>query len=113
MATIYVDGKAIEVPNEESVRRPPPSREYEPVQADFFNVEEMVDSIVCKTKFMLELYKKYRKSFENKKELGTSPLFRWGEEKELLLQTIDEKDFFQFLEKLKPALERIIQKVAE
>ncbi|MBN2237332.1 MAG: nucleotidyl transferase AbiEii/AbiGii toxin family protein [Bacteroidales bacterium] len=76
------------------------------------NIEEMVDSIVCKTKFMLELYKKYRKNFENKKELGTSPLFRWGEEKELLLQTIEEKDFFQFLEKLKPALERIIQKVA-
>ncbi|WNZ29465.1 MAG: nucleotidyl transferase AbiEii/AbiGii toxin family protein [Candidatus Bathyarchaeota archaeon] len=77
------------------------------------DIEEMIDSIVCKTKFMLELYKKYRKNFENKKELGTFPLFRWGEEKELLLQYIDEKDFFQFLEKLKLTLQKIIQKIAE
>lgn len=43
MATIYVDGKPIEVPDAETVNRPAPSNEYEPVQADFFDVEKMVE----------------------------------------------------------------------
>lgn len=43
MATIYVDGKPIEVTDENAINRPPPSREYEPMQADFFEVEKMVE----------------------------------------------------------------------
>ena len=77
------------------------------------DLEDIYDPIVSKTKFMLDFYEKYRENFEKKKSLVTSLPFRWGEEKELLLQPIDEKDFFKFLEKLKPALKRIIEKIAE
>jgi predicted nucleotidyltransferase component of viral defense system len=76
-------------------------------------VEDMYDPIVSKTRFMLDFYEKYRKNFEAKKEIVTSQSFRWGEEKDLLLQPIDEKEFFTFLEKLQPALKTIIEKVTE
>ena len=71
----------------------------------------MYDPIVSKTQFMIDFYKKYRKNLEAKKDLVTSQPFRWGEEKELLLQPIDEKEFFKFLEKLKPFLKRVIKGV--
>jgi predicted nucleotidyltransferase component of viral defense system len=74
--------------------------------------EEMYDPIVIKTRFMLDFYKKYRKNLEAKKELVTSKPFIWGEEKELLLQQIDEKELFKFLEKLNPFLESIIEEVS-
>ncbi|MFH1547589.1 MAG: nucleotidyl transferase AbiEii/AbiGii toxin family protein [bacterium] len=73
--------------------------------------EDMYDPIVSKTQFMLDLYKKYRKNLEAKKDLVKSQPFRWGEEKGLLLQPIDEKEFFKFLEDLKPFLNRIVEKV--
>lgn len=69
-------------------------------------MESIYDPIIVKTRFMLDSYKKYRKNFEVKKELLLSQTFSWREEKELLLQTIDEKDFFVFLEKLQPIIEK-------
>jgi hypothetical protein len=51
-------------------------------------------------------------NLEAKKELVISQPFTWGEEKELLLQNIDEKEFFKFLEKLTPFLESIIEEVS-
>jgi len=77
------------------------------------NVEDMYDLIVSKTRFMLDSYEKYRKNFEAKKDVILSQSFRWGEEKDLLLQPIDEKEFFSFLEKLQPTLKVIIEKVTE
>ena len=74
-------------------------------------LEDMYDPIVSKTQFMLDFYKKYRKNLEAKKDLVTSQPFRWDEEKGLLLQPIDEKEFFKFLEKLKPFLKRVIKGV--
>jgi len=74
-------------------------------------LKDMQDSIVNKTQFMLNRYTKYRKSFEAKKELLTSQPFKWGEEKDLLLQQIDEKDFFKFLQKLNPFLDSIIDEI--
>jgi len=74
-------------------------------------LEDMYDPIVSKTQFMLDLYKKYRENLEAKKDLVTSQPFRWDEEKGLLLQQIDEKAFFKFLEKLKPFLKRVIKGV--
>ena len=74
-------------------------------------LEDMYDPIVSKTQFMLDLYKKYRENLEAKKDLVTSQPFRWDEEKGLLLQQIDEKEFFKFLEKLKPFLKRVIKGV--
>lgn len=76
-------------------------------------LEDMYDPIVSKTRFMLDSYEKYRKNFEAKKDVIISQSFRWGEEKDLLLQPIDEKEFFTFLEKLQSALKTIIEKVTE
>jgi predicted nucleotidyltransferase component of viral defense system len=70
---------------------------------------DIYDSIVDKTRFMLGFYAKYRKNFEAKKDLLLSQPFSWGEEKGLLLQPIDEKDFFKFTESLKPFLKKIIE----
>jgi len=74
-------------------------------------MEDMYDPIVTKTRFMLDFYEKYRKNLEAKKDLVISQPFRWGEEKGLLLQPIDEKEFFKFIENLKPFLKRIIEEV--
>jgi len=74
-------------------------------------LDDMYDPIVGKTRFMLDFYEKYRKNLEAKKDIVTSQPFRWGEEKELLLQQIDEKEFFRFLENLKPFLKRVIEEL--
>jgi len=74
-------------------------------------LEDMYNPIVGKTRFMLDFYEKYRKNLEAKKDIVTSQPFRWGEEKGLLLQQIDEKDFFKFLENLKPFLKRVIEEL--
>jgi hypothetical protein len=45
---------------------------------------------------------------ETKKATFTSTPFNWGDEKELLLKEIDEKNFYQFIEKLQKFLEKIV-----
>jgi len=75
-------------------------------------LKDMYGPIVSKIQFMLDFYEKYRKNLEAKKDLVTSQPFRWGEEKELLLQPIDEKEFFKFLENLKPFLKSVIEEVS-
>jgi predicted nucleotidyltransferase component of viral defense system len=76
------------------------------------NLEEMYNPIVSKIQFMLDFYEKYRENLEAKKDLVTAQPFRWDEEKGLLLQQIDEKEFFKFLEKLNPFLKRVIEEVS-
>jgi hypothetical protein len=41
------------------------------------------------------------KSLQEKPTILSTP-FNWGEEKGLLLREIDEKDFYKFIERLKP-----------
>lgn len=54
--------------------------------------------IVEKTIFTLDMYEKYRTNLKKKLELIESgDIFKWGAEKELLLQEIDEKDFNKFV----------------
>lgn len=61
-----------------------------------------------KTRFTLSLYARYRKNLEEKKDIVMSAPFAWGEEKELLLKDIDDKDFYKFLEKLKAFLKKVV-----
>lgn len=70
------------------------------------NPEEYTDCIKEKTEFALKLYRKYRRNLHAKKPLIESKsLFKWGDEKDLLLRTINEKQFnrfnIKFLEYLK------------
>ena len=46
--------------------------------------------------------------FEAKKVILLSEPFKWGDEKALLLQEIDAKDFFKFLENFKVFLKKVI-----
>lgn len=79
-----------------------------------FNIrlEEVHKSIISKTKFILGLYEKYRNNLENKKNLIASiETFKWGEERGLLLQDIDEKEFYKFLKYLITFLNKILDKL--
>ena len=76
-------------------------------------LEDMLKPIVGKISFMLGIYEKYRENFQAKKAILTSEPFRWGEEKELLLQEIDEKEFVKFLENFRLFLKKVIDEVAE
>ncbi len=61
------------------------------------NAEEYTDCIKEKTDFALKLYRKYRRNILAKKPLIESKsLFKWGDEKDLLLKPINEKQFNQF-----------------
>ena len=76
-------------------------------------LDDIHDQIVAKTRFMLDLYEKYRKNLEAKKDILTSQPFRWGEERGLLLQTIDEEEFFKFLESFRTFLKKVIEHLEE
>lgn len=60
--------------------------------------EDVIDQALEKMRFTLELYKKYRRNLDARRALlGVEP-FTWGEERELLLEEIDEADFYGFVE---------------
>ena len=77
------------------------------------SVDEVFDCVVEKTKFTLNLYARYRDNLEKKKTTIMSTPFNWGEEKELLLKQIDESDFYQFIEKLRALLKKVIESLPE
>ncbi len=79
-----------------------------------FNIrfEDMEEDIVDKTRFVLNRYAKYKKNFKEKKKLIKSEdLFRWGEEKGLLLSKIDEEEFYRFLRELTRFMQNIAGKI--
>lgn len=74
-------------------------------------LEDIYGCSVEKARFTLCLYERYRKNLEEKKTIVASAPFTWGEEKDLLLKDIDEKEFYKFLEKLKMFLKEVIDKL--
>jgi len=77
------------------------------------NIEGLSDCIVDKTRFFLSLYEKYRKNLADKKDIITSEkAFTWGDEKRLLLQDIEESDFYKFRTNFNTILKKIIEKLA-
>lgn len=71
---------------------------------------EHMDCAVDKLRFMLELYQKYRENLAgNLRLLESGQLFRWGEEKTLLLRDIDEGELYDFIS----PLENLLKKIAE
>lgn len=75
-------------------------------------VEDLLEPIVDKIRFALGIYQKYKENFEAKKAVVTSETFRWGEEKKLLLQEIDAKEFDKFLDNFQPFLKKVIEKIS-
>jgi len=64
-----------------------------------FSPEEYTGCIKEKTEFVLRHYAKYRQNLQAKKQLiELKALFRWGDEKDLLLRPINEESFTRFNE---------------
>jgi predicted nucleotidyltransferase component of viral defense system len=76
-------------------------------------LEDIFGCTIEKTKFTLNLYERYRENLEEKKSTVLSMPFSWGEEKGLLLNEIDEKDFYKFIEKLRAFLKKVIESLPE
>lgn len=74
-------------------------------------LDDLLDQIVVKTCFMLELYEKYRENFNKKQSILVSEPFNWGEERNLLLKKINEKDFIKFLDEFQPFLKKVTKEV--
>ncbi len=75
-------------------------------------LEDLLEPIVDKVRFVLGIYQKYQENFKAKKAVLASEPFRWGEEKRLLLQEIDGKEFDKFLDNFQPFLKTVIEKVS-
>ncbi len=76
------------------------------------SLDDVYSCVLDKTQFTLNLYERYRNNLEEKKQTILSTPFNWGEEKQLLLREIDEKDFYKFVENLKVFLRKIIDSLS-
>ena len=76
------------------------------------SLDEVFSCVVDKIKFTLELYVRYQQNLETKKVTFLSALFSWGDEKELLLKEIDEKEFYHFIENLRGFLKKVVNNLA-
>ena len=77
------------------------------------DIEKLESQIIDKTRFILRMYERYRKSFEEKMKLieRDEDLFEWGDEKSLLLMDLNEKDFYRFVEEFKETLKTLVKKI--
>jgi hypothetical protein len=74
--------------------------------------EKLEKAIIDKTEFMLKIYDRFRRNFAQKRaNLGKDEIFRWGQESELLLQPIDEKDFRLFIKDFTHYLKSVVKKI--
>jgi len=74
-------------------------------------LHEHMDCTVEKVEFMLGLYQRYRDNLSrNRTLLESNDLFRWGEERTLLLWDIDEEAFYHFITVLEKQLLKITER---
>jgi hypothetical protein len=70
--------------------------------------EDVFGQSLDKIRFTLGMYEKYRRRFEEKKgALGAVP-FAWGEERGLVLEDIDETEFYEFLKTFNEFISKVI-----
>ncbi|MFQ6032897.1 MAG: nucleotidyl transferase AbiEii/AbiGii toxin family protein [Candidatus Zixiibacteriota bacterium] len=82
------------------------------MQKEKIDLEEMEEAIIQKTRFMLELYKRFRDNFSEKMEiLDSGEFFNWGDEKRLLLFDLNEEDFYRFVDEFTKFLTKIGTKI--
>lgn len=75
--------------------------------------EDVAGCALRKTKAMLKLYSRYRSNLKSKTSLmAKGDIFRWGEERDLLLTEIDEGDFYAFVERFGVFLKRVVKEAA-
>ncbi len=77
-------------------------------------VVDFEDIILDKTRFMLGQYKKYRRNLEEKSRLIKSgEFFQWGDERNILLMEIDEKEFYKFVKNFEKFLKDLLVKISQ
>lgn len=70
--------------------------------------DDVLEQSLDKIRFTLSMYEKYRHHFEKKKSaLGAFP-FAWGEERSLVLESIDEAKFYEFLKEFNEFISKVI-----
>ena len=70
--------------------------------------EEIKQCAERKLRFILGLYARYRTNLREKiKLIDGESIFRWGEERDLLLTEIDENEFHEFVEQLEAFLKEV------
>ena len=78
------------------------------------DVAEFEDIILDKTRFMLVQYEKYRRNLEEKSRLiDSGEIFQWGDERNLLLKEIDEKEFYKFVKDFEKFLKDLLVKISQ
>jgi predicted nucleotidyltransferase component of viral defense system len=70
------------------------------------DISKYKPQIIEKTRFTLDMYKKYKEDLINSKEL-----FKWGREKELLLKELDEMEFSRFVDEFSDFIIEIIEEL--
>ena len=75
-------------------------------------LDDVEKCIVTKTDFALKLYDKYRTNLKEKIELlNSGKIFEWGEERNLLLSEINEREFYTFLDRFQGFLAKVVKSV--
>jgi predicted nucleotidyltransferase component of viral defense system len=72
------------------------------------SLKDICNCVTDKTRFTLNLYARYRANLDQKRSMILSTPLSWGEEG-LLLREIDEKDFYEFIERMKKFLMNVIE----
>jgi len=75
------------------------------------NLDDLLEAIIGKICFALDIYQKYRAHFKEKKTTVFLEPFKWGKEEKLLLQKIDEAELDEFLVNLQIFLKKVIEKI--
>jgi predicted nucleotidyltransferase component of viral defense system len=75
------------------------------------NLDDLLELVVGKICFTLDIYQKYREHFKAKKNTAMLESFRWDKEEKLLLQKIDEETFKEFLIEFQMFLKKVVEKI--
>ncbi len=76
------------------------------------SIDGLRPHIIEKIRFSLDMYEKYARNFEAKKEmLESEGLFEWGGERSLLLVDIDENGYNRFIEKFLEKLKELVVEI--
>ena len=72
------------------------------------DIHDVQPQTIDKTRFILRMYKRYRENIMEKIDLiENKSMFEWGREKELLLQELDENDFYEFIDEFNDTLKNL------
>lgn len=70
--------------------------------------EDVLGQSLDKIRFTLGMYEKYRRHFEEKRGAFGAVPFAWGEERGLVLEGIDETEFYEFLKTFNGFISKVI-----